>query len=67
MIKKLWDKFHEIIMYLIFGALLVTSISRLPSDVFQSMTDVGSRFWLRLFLSGIAAAVALILRAFRFA
>ena len=56
----------EALMYLIFGALLVTSISRLPSDVFQSMTNVGSRFWLRLFLSGTAAAVALILPGISF-
>lgn len=56
----------EALMYLIFGALLVTSISRLPSDVFQSMTNVGSRFWLSLFLSGTAAAVALILPGISF-
>ena len=56
----------EALMYLIFGALLVTSISRLPSDVFQSMTNVGSRFWLHLFLSGTAAAVALILPGISF-
>ena len=56
----------EALMYLIFGALLVTSISRLPSDVFQSMTNVGSRFWLRLFLSGTAAAGALILPGISF-
>lgn len=56
----------EALMYLIFGALLVTAISRLPSDVFQNMVDIGSRFWLRLFLSGTAAAVALILPGISF-
>ena len=56
----------EALTYLIFGALLVTAISRTPSNVFQSVADVGSGFWLRLFLSGTAAAVALILPGISF-
>ena len=56
----------EALTYLIFGALLVTAISRIPSNVFQSVADIGSRFWLRLFLSGTAAAVALILPGISF-
>lgn len=56
----------EALTYLIFGALLVTAISRTSSNVFQSVADVESGFWLRLFLSGTAAAVALILPGISF-
>lgn len=55
-----------VLLRLLLGAALVVALARLPRDVFETNVSAGGMTWLRIFLSGTVAAVALILPGISF-
>lgn len=56
----------EVVAYMILGAALVVSISRIPGNILNTEGAAGIGTWVLLFVSGIASAAALILPGISF-
>lgn len=54
------------VLYLVLGAVLVVTISRMPGDFFALQSGAQKGGWFSLLIAGIASAVALILPGISF-